>query len=166
MKTGLTASAVVSSWTIAATLLTSSTSGYLQGVSGPFWVSLLLEMNGVWTLTFSPLPPEASVVRKRGPELLDICRLPPLLVVLGGFPIADPDAREAQATFGIILNKILNEDRRCLETCLKLFDQGNFGLRGRVAVILRSKRGDGKTVGRSGTRRGMMVYQNKTRRDF
>ncbi|KAF5615599.1 Na+ solute symporter [Fusarium tjaetaba] len=37
VKTGLTASAVVSSWTIAATLLTSSTVGYTQGISGPFW---------------------------------------------------------------------------------------------------------------------------------
>lgn len=37
VKTGLTASAVVSSWTIAATLLTSTTEGYYYGVSGPFW---------------------------------------------------------------------------------------------------------------------------------
>ncbi|KAJ6008218.1 hypothetical protein N7540_012194 [Penicillium herquei] len=37
VKTGLTASAVVSSWTIAATLLTSTSYGYEYGVSGPFW---------------------------------------------------------------------------------------------------------------------------------
>lgn len=37
VKTGLTASAVVSSWTIAATLLTSTTYGYDYGISGPFW---------------------------------------------------------------------------------------------------------------------------------
>ncbi|KAJ5701941.1 hypothetical protein N7488_009489 [Penicillium malachiteum] len=43
VKTGLTASAVVSSWTLAATLLTSTSCEYLQiqkgsyGVSGPFW---------------------------------------------------------------------------------------------------------------------------------
>ncbi|RFU25541.1 hypothetical protein B7463_g10794, partial [Scytalidium lignicola] len=37
VKTGLTASAIVSSWTIAATLLTSTTYGYEFGVSGPFW---------------------------------------------------------------------------------------------------------------------------------
>ncbi|KAJ9355085.1 hypothetical protein DTO280E4_6599 [Paecilomyces variotii] len=37
VKTGLTASAVVSSWTIAATLLTSTTEGYSYGISGPFW---------------------------------------------------------------------------------------------------------------------------------
>ncbi|KAK4617675.1 putative urea active transporter 1, partial [Fulvia fulva] len=37
VKTGLTASAVVSSWTIAATLLTSTSYGYSYGVSGPFW---------------------------------------------------------------------------------------------------------------------------------
>ncbi|KAH8900142.1 putative sodium/proline symporter [Thozetella sp. PMI_491] len=37
VKTGLTASAVVSSWTIAATLLTSTTYGYYYGISGPFW---------------------------------------------------------------------------------------------------------------------------------
>ncbi|KAH8671543.1 putative sodium/proline symporter [Xylariales sp. PMI_506] len=37
VKTGLTASAVVSSWTIATTLLTSTTYGYTYGVSGPFW---------------------------------------------------------------------------------------------------------------------------------
>jgi Na+/proline symporter len=37
VKAGLTASAVVSSWTIATTLLTSTTYGYSYGVSGPFW---------------------------------------------------------------------------------------------------------------------------------
>lgn len=37
VKTGLTASAVVSSWTIAATLLTSTTYAYDYGVSGAFW---------------------------------------------------------------------------------------------------------------------------------
>lgn len=37
VKSGLTASAVVSSWTIATTLLTSTTYGYQYGVSGPFW---------------------------------------------------------------------------------------------------------------------------------
>ncbi|PWY83435.1 putative sodium/proline symporter [Aspergillus heteromorphus CBS 117.55] len=37
VKVGLTASAVVSSWTIAATLLTSTTYGYSYGVSGPYW---------------------------------------------------------------------------------------------------------------------------------
>ncbi|CAM1510805.1 Fc.00g083180.m01.CDS01 [Cosmosporella sp. VM-42] len=37
VRTGLTASAVVSSWTIATTLLTSTTYGYQYGVSGPFW---------------------------------------------------------------------------------------------------------------------------------
>lgn len=37
VKTGLISSAVVSSWTIATTLLTSTTYGYQYGVSGPFW---------------------------------------------------------------------------------------------------------------------------------
>ncbi|KAF2089141.1 Na+/solute symporter [Saccharata proteae CBS 121410] len=37
VKTGLVATAVVSSWTIAATLLSSTTDGYQYGVSGPFW---------------------------------------------------------------------------------------------------------------------------------
>ncbi|KAL2818225.1 putative sodium/proline symporter [Aspergillus cavernicola] len=37
IKAGLTASAVVSSWTIATTLLTSTTYGYRYGISGPFW---------------------------------------------------------------------------------------------------------------------------------
>ncbi|KAK8173952.1 putative sodium/proline symporter [Phyllosticta citrichinensis] len=37
VKTGLVATAVVSSWTIAATLLSSTTDGFLYGVSGPFW---------------------------------------------------------------------------------------------------------------------------------
>lgn len=37
VKTGLVATAVVSSWTIAATLLSSTTDGYMYGVSGPFW---------------------------------------------------------------------------------------------------------------------------------
>lgn len=37
VKSGLVASAVVSSWTWAATLLQSSGIGYRYGVSGPFW---------------------------------------------------------------------------------------------------------------------------------
>jgi SSS family transporter len=37
VKTGLTASAIVSAWTWAATLLQSSTVAYKFGVSGPFW---------------------------------------------------------------------------------------------------------------------------------
>ena len=37
MKTGLIASAVVSSWTWAATLLQSSSVAYSYGISGPFW---------------------------------------------------------------------------------------------------------------------------------
>ncbi|CAF3914329.1 unnamed protein product [Rotaria sp. Silwood1] len=37
VKTGLIASAVVSSWTWAATLLHSSSVAYLYGISGPFW---------------------------------------------------------------------------------------------------------------------------------
>lgn len=39
VKSGLVASAVVSSWTWAATLLQSSGVAYRYGVSGPFWVS-------------------------------------------------------------------------------------------------------------------------------
>jgi Na+/proline symporter len=46
VKTGLIASAVVSSWTIAATLLTSTTYGYSYGVSGPFWVRIKKEYWG------------------------------------------------------------------------------------------------------------------------
>jgi Na+/pantothenate symporter len=38
VKSGLVASAVVSSWTWAATLLQSSGVAYRYGVSGPFWV--------------------------------------------------------------------------------------------------------------------------------
>jgi len=38
VKSGLVASAVVSSWTWAATLLTSSGVAYRYGVSGPLWV--------------------------------------------------------------------------------------------------------------------------------
>ena len=37
IKTGLTAAAIVSAWTWAATLLQSSTVAYQYGVSGPFW---------------------------------------------------------------------------------------------------------------------------------
>lgn len=37
VKTGLVASAVVSSWTWAATLLQSSSVAYKYGISGPFW---------------------------------------------------------------------------------------------------------------------------------
>lgn len=37
VKSGLVASAVVSSWTWAATLLQSSSVCYRYGVSGPFW---------------------------------------------------------------------------------------------------------------------------------
>lgn len=39
VKSGLVASAVVSSWTWAATLLQSTGVAYRYGVSGPFWVS-------------------------------------------------------------------------------------------------------------------------------
>ena len=39
VKSGLVSSAVVSSWTWAATLLQSSGVAYRYGVSGPFWVS-------------------------------------------------------------------------------------------------------------------------------
>jgi Na+/proline symporter len=41
VKSGLVASAVVSSWTWAATLLQSSSMAYKYGVSGPFWVRLI-----------------------------------------------------------------------------------------------------------------------------
>lgn len=37
IKTGLTAAAIVSAWTWAATLLQSSTVAYQYGISGPFW---------------------------------------------------------------------------------------------------------------------------------
>lgn len=37
VKTGLVASAIVSSWTWAATLLTSTEVAYRYGVSGPLW---------------------------------------------------------------------------------------------------------------------------------
>ena len=40
VKSGLVASAVVASWTWAATLLQSSGVAYRYGVSGPFWVGL------------------------------------------------------------------------------------------------------------------------------
>lgn len=40
VKSGLVASAVVSSWTWAATLLQSSGVAYKYGVSGPFWVRI------------------------------------------------------------------------------------------------------------------------------
>lgn len=40
VKSGLVSSAVVSSWTWAATLLQSSGVAYRYGVSGPFWVVL------------------------------------------------------------------------------------------------------------------------------
>jgi Na+/proline symporter len=43
VKSGLVASAVVSSWTWAATLLTSSGVAYRYGVSGPLWVRYSLE---------------------------------------------------------------------------------------------------------------------------
>lgn len=41
VKTGMVASAVVSAWTWAATLLQSSTVAYQYGISGPFWVSFV-----------------------------------------------------------------------------------------------------------------------------
>jgi urea-proton symporter len=37
IKTGLTASVIVSQWTWAATILQSSNVAWLYGVSGPFW---------------------------------------------------------------------------------------------------------------------------------
>jgi Na+/proline symporter len=52
VKSGLVASAVVSSWTWAATLLQSSGVAYRYGVSGPFWVRCVLRVviSG-WRLT-------------------------------------------------------------------------------------------------------------------
>ncbi len=41
IKTGLTAAAIVSAWTWAATLLQSSTVAYLYGISGPFWYAII-----------------------------------------------------------------------------------------------------------------------------
>lgn len=59
VKSGLVASAVVSSWTWAATLLQSSGVAYRYGVSGPFWVShaaqgLLCHAHGEESLTLAP----------------------------------------------------------------------------------------------------------------
>ena len=49
VKTGLVASAVVSSWTWAATLLQSSSVAYKYGISGPFWYASGACVQ-VWTL--------------------------------------------------------------------------------------------------------------------
>jgi hypothetical protein len=46
VKSGLVASAVVSSWTWAATLLQSSGIAYRYGVSGPFWYEVPPEYQG------------------------------------------------------------------------------------------------------------------------
>jgi len=56
VKSGLVASAVVSSWTWAATLLTSSGVAYRYGVSGPLWVGLpRCELSNVTYLSLTPI---------------------------------------------------------------------------------------------------------------
>lgn len=44
IKTGLTASVIVSQWTWAATLLQSSNVAWSYGVSGPFWYVIFLKV--------------------------------------------------------------------------------------------------------------------------
>ncbi|KAI8807926.1 Sodium:solute symporter family-domain-containing protein [Cladochytrium replicatum] len=62
VKIGLTAAAVVSSWTWAATLLQSSTVAYKYGVSGPFWYA---SGATVQVLLFAVL---ASEVKRKAPN--------------------------------------------------------------------------------------------------
>lgn len=65
VKTGLVASAVVSSWTWAATLLQSSGVAYKYGVSGPFWVSQVFELSVLVTRVFGELTRQCSMLLER-----------------------------------------------------------------------------------------------------
>jgi SSS family transporter len=72
VKTGLTASAIVSAWTWAATLLQSSTVAYNYGVSGPFWYA---SGATIQILLFSIL---AINIKKKAPDahtFLEIIRV-------------------------------------------------------------------------------------------
>lgn len=62
VKTGLTASVIVSQWTWAATLLQSSNVAYLYGISGPFWYAAGATIQ---VILFSML---AVLVKRRAPS--------------------------------------------------------------------------------------------------
>lgn len=63
MKTGLTASVIVSQWTWAATLLQSSNVAWKYGVSGPFWyasgATIQVLLFGVLAISLKKVAPSA-----------------------------------------------------------------------------------------------------------
>lgn len=73
IKTGLTAAAIVSAWTWAATLLQSSTVAYQYGISGPFWyaagASIQVLLFGIFTIELKRKAPSAhtflEIIRAR-----------------------------------------------------------------------------------------------------
>jgi len=66
VKTGLTASVIVSQWTWAATLLQSSNVAWQYGVSGPFWYaagkSIQVLLFGVIAISLKKVAPSAHTV--------------------------------------------------------------------------------------------------------
>ena len=66
MKTGLTASVIVSQWTWAATLLQSSNVAWQYGVSGPFWyasgATIQVLLFGVLAISLKKIAPSAHTV--------------------------------------------------------------------------------------------------------
>merc|ERR1719396_101593 len=73
VKTGLTASVIVSQWTWAATLLQSSNVAWQYGVSGPFWyasgATIQILLFGVLAINLKKVAPSAhtmcEIVRAR-----------------------------------------------------------------------------------------------------
>ena len=86
IKTGLTAAAIVSAWTWAATLLQSSTVAYQYGISGPFWyaagASIQVLLFGILAIELKRKAPNAhtflEIIRARygngfSQSILGIC---------------------------------------------------------------------------------------------
>jgi urea-proton symporter len=67
VKTGLTASVIISQWTWAATLLQSSNVAWQYGVSGPFWyasgATIQILLFGVLAISLKDVAPSAQKVR-------------------------------------------------------------------------------------------------------
>jgi len=84
IKTGLTAAAIVSAWTWAATLLQSSTVAYQYGISGPFWyaagASIQVLLFGILAIELKRKAPNAHT-------FLEIIRVLPKNAFIGAINI-------------------------------------------------------------------------------